>query len=178
MSQSIAVHDKTFERYLEEEEVQSLVEELARELEAELRGEVPLFIGVLNGVVMFFADFIRYYRAACEISFVRLRSYEGTQSSSEVKTLLDVEEDLSGRTVVILEDIVDTGHTLQRLYGLLACRGAKSVRVIALFLKPDRFRGALPIHRVGKEIPDKFIIGYGLDYNGLGRNLSTIYQLK
>lgn len=178
MTQSIALFDKTFERYLDERAVQSLVESLACELREELRGETPLFVGVLNGVILFFADFIRYYGADCSVSFLRLSSYRDLKSSGEVKTLLGLEEDLRGRSVVILEDIVDTGKTLEHLYRLFAHSGAKSVRVIALFMKPTVFRGALPIHRVGKEIPDKFIVGYGLDYKGLGRNLGAVYQLK
>lgn len=175
---SIALLDKTFEHYLGESEIQSLVKGLAHGMQAELQGETPLFIGVLNGAVLFFADFIRYYESACEISFVRLTSYEGLRSRGEIKTLLDIDADLTDRTVVVLEDVVDSGKTLQRIGELFTDRGAKSVEVIALFVKSDAYKECLPISRIGRVIPNRFVVGYGLDYNGLGRNLRAIYQLK
>ncbi len=175
---SIELLGKTFEHYLGESEIQSLVQGVARGLQSELQGETPLFIGVLNGAIMFFADFIRYYESACEISFVRLASYEGVKSKGEIKTLLDIDEDLTNRTVVILEDVVDSGKTLQRIWELFTDRGAKSVRVIALFVKSGAYEGTLPISRIGRVIPNRFVVGYGLDYNGLGRNLRAIYQLR
>ena len=127
---------------------------------------------------MFAADFIREFNGDCEVSFVKLASYEGTSSSENVKHLVGINEDLTGRTVIILEDIIDTGATLQEIYNIFKDKNVKQLRVATLFFKPDVFKKELPIDYIGQSIEDKFIVGYGLDYNGLGRNYPEIYQLS
>jgi adenylate kinase len=127
---------------------------------------------------MFAADFIREYEGDCEISFVKLASYQGTKSVGKVRQLVGINEDLKGRTVIILEDIIDTGNTLAEIYEIFRDKQLKQLKIATLFFKPDVFRKALPIDYIGLSIPDNFIVGYGLDYDGLGRNLAAIYELK
>jgi len=136
-----------------------------------------MFVGILNGCFVFAADFLRAYTGNCEISFVKLASYEGTTSSENVKKLIGINEDLTDRTVIILEDVIDTGTTLQEIYEIFRQQQIKELKIVTLFFKPDVYRKELPISYIGKNIEDKFIVGYGLDYNGLGRNLPAIYQL-
>lgn len=172
------LHDLYFKPFLSAKEVQTIVHSLAQQVKADLpKDEVPLFVGILNGCFLFAADFIREYQGNCEVSFVKLASYQGTSSTEQVKQLVGINEDLTGRTVIILEDIIDTGNTLQEIYEIFKDQQVKALKIVSLFFKPDVFRKELPIDYIGKSIPDKFIVGYGLDYNGLGRNLPDIYQL-
>jgi adenylate kinase len=127
---------------------------------------------------MFAADFVRNYPHECHITFVKMASYEGVNSSGKIKHLVGINEDLTGKTVVILEDIIDTGNTLAEIYDIFRDKKIKKLMVATLFFKPDVFKKELPIDYIGKSIEDKFIVGYGLDYDGLGRNLPDIYQLK
>ena len=175
--EKIKLHDLSFNSFIEEEEINSIVQSLAKEVTKDCEGETPLFIGILNGSFMFVSDFVKKYKGDCEISFVKLASYEGTSSTEKVKQLVGINEDLEGRTVVILEDIIDTGNTLQEIYNIFKDKKVKQLKIATLFFKPDVFKKELPIDYIGKSIPDKFIVGYGLDYNGLGRNLPKIYQL-
>ena len=138
---------------------------------------MPVFIGILNGSFMFAADFIRKYPYNCHITFVKMASYNGTNSSGKIKHLVGLNEDLEGKTVIILEDIIDTGNTLSEIYDIFRDKKVKALKIATLFFKPDVFRKELPIDYIGMSIPDKFIVGYGLDYDGLGRNLPDIYQL-
>ncbi|MFD0993395.1 adenylate kinase [Tenacibaculum geojense] len=172
------IHDLYFKELISEKELQEIVKTLALQVKKDLpENEVPLFIGILNGCFMFASDFIRQYKGDCEISFVKLASYNGTESSEEVKKLIGVNEDLTGKTVIILEDIIDTGTTLQEIYEIFRHKNLKELKIVSLFFKPDVYRKELPIEYIGKSIEDKFIVGYGLDYDGLGRNLPAIYQL-
>lgn len=173
----IQLHDLHFTPYLSESEVQSIVKQLAFQLHEKYQHTTPLFIGVLNGSFVFLADLVRYYPGACEIAFVKYSSYKGTSSSGKVKTDLDFPA-LTDKTVIVVEDIVDTGNTLVHIYKELERHSAASVSLASLFLKPEVYNKDLPINFIGKEIPNKFIVGYGLDYNNLGRNLPGIYQLK
>ena len=174
----IKLHDLYFKEFISKEEIAAIVKTLATRVKLDLpKGEVPVFVGILNGCFLFAADFIRAFDGNCEVSFVKLASYEGTTSTEKVKQLVGLNEDLSGRTVIILEDIIDTGTTLQEIYNIFRNKNIKELKVVTLFFKPDVFRKELPINYVGKAIPDKFIVGYGLDYNNLGRNKSEIYQL-
>ena len=127
---------------------------------------------------MFAADFVRKYPHECHITFVKMASYEGVNSTGKIKHLVGINENLEGRTVIILEDIIDTGNTLSEIYEIFRDKKVKQLKIATLFFKPDVFRKELPIDYIGKSIEDKFIVGYGLDYDGLGRNLSDIYQLK
>lgn len=174
---TVKLHDLSFNSFIEEEEINNIVQSLAKEVAKDCEGEIPLFIGILNGSFMFVSDFVKKYKGDCEISFVKLASYEGTSSTEKVKQLVGINEDLEGRTVVILEDIIDTGNTLQEIYNIFKDKKVKQLKIATLFFKPDVFKKELPIDYIGKSIPDKFIVGYGLDYNGLGRNLPKIYQL-
>jgi adenylate kinase len=174
---TIKLHDLYFTPYIEEEEINSIVHSLVTQVENDCKGETPLFIGILNGSFMFVSDFVKAYKGDCEISFVKLASYQGTSSTEKVKQLVGINENLEGRTVVILEDIIDTGTTLQEIYNIFKDKKLKQLKIVTLFFKPDVFKKELHIDYIGKRIEDKFIVGYGLDYNGLGRNKPSIYQL-
>jgi adenylate kinase len=174
---TVKLHDLSFNSFIEEDEINNIVNSLAKEVAKDCEGEIPLFIGILNGSFMFVSDFVKKYKGNCEISFVKLASYQGTTSTEKVKQLVGLNENLEGRTVVILEDIIDTGNTLQEIYNIFKDKKVKQLKIATLFFKPDVFKKELPIDYIGKSIPDKFIVGYGLDYNGLGRNLPKIYQL-
>ncbi|MCF6349728.1 MAG: adenylate kinase [Flavobacteriaceae bacterium] len=174
----LKIHDKYFKPYKSRKKIAKYVSLLAQQVALDLgKKEVPLFIGILNGSFMFVADFIRAYKDQCEISFVKFTSYKGTTSTGEVRKLVGINENLEGRTVIILEDIIDTGNTLVEIYEIFRNKKLKQLKIVTLFFKPNVFRKGLPIDYIGKSIPDKFIVGYGLDYNGLGRNLDSIYQL-
>ena len=173
----IKLHDKYFKPYLGADKISDSVVRIAQMLESDLNGEVPIFVGILNGSFMFAADIIRAYNGNCEVSFVKLSSYENTNSTGTVKQLVGLNENIEGRTVVILEDIIDTGATLEEIYTIFRDKKLKKLKIATLFFKPDVFRKGLHIDYIGISIPDKFIVGYGLDYNGLGRNLASIYQL-
>ena len=174
----IKLHDLNFTPFISEKELSDIVSSLVMEVSADLDpDEVPIFIGILNGSFLFAADFIRKYTHNCEVSFVKLSSYQGTSSSDIVHELIGINEDLSGRTIVILEDIIDTGTTLHKIYDSFKNKDIKQLKIATLFFKPDVYRKELPIDYIGKNIEDKFIVGYGLDYNGLGRNLPAVYQL-
>lgn len=174
---TIKLHDLYFKPFIKEEEINSIVQSLVQKIETDCKGEIPLFIGILNGSFMFVSDFVKSYKGDCEISFVKLASYEGTSTTEKVKQLVGINENLEGRTVVILEDIIDTGNTLQEIYNIFKDKKVKQLKIATLFFKPDVFKKELQIDYIGKSIPDKFIVGYGLDYNGLGRNKPAIYQL-
>ncbi len=174
----IKIHDKYFKPYISQEKVSKYVKYLAEEVTNDLDpNEVPIFIGILNGCFMFVSDFVKEFNRPCEVSFVKLASYEGTSSTGKIKHLVGINEDLKGRTVIILEDIIDTGTTLTEIYNIFKDKQVKELKIVTLFFKPDVFKKELPIDYIGKSIPDKFIVGYGLDYDGLGRNLTSIYQL-
>lgn len=173
----IKLHDKYFKTFISEEEISKAIKSLVKQVSKDCRNEKPIFIGILNGSFMFVADFVRNYKYDCEVSFVKLASYSGTNSSGNVKQLVGLNENLEGRTVVILEDIIDTGNTLQEIYAIFKNKKVKNLKIATLFFKPDVFKKNLPIDYIGISIPDAFIVGYGLDYNGFGRNLASIYQL-
>jgi adenylate kinase len=174
----ISLHDKNFVPFITREKINDAVQFLVDEIAAEIGpDEVPIFIGILNGSFMFAADFIRKYPNNCHITFVKMASYEGTSSNGKVKHLVGINEELEGKTVIILEDIIDTGNTLSEIYDIFRDKNVKTLKIATLFFKPDVFRKELPIDYIGMSIPDKFIVGYGLDYDGLGRNLPDIYQL-
>jgi len=174
---NVKLHDNYFKPYISAEKINEAVYKMAALIEEDCKDETPIFIGILNGSFMFVADIIRAYNGNCEVSFVKLASYSGTDSTGKVKQLVGLNEDLEGRTVVILEDIIDTGNTLEEIYNIFRYQKLKQLKIATLFFKPDVFRKGLPIDYIGISIPDKFIVGYGLDYDGLGRNLADIYQL-
>jgi len=175
---TVKLHDKYFTPFIDSKQIAAIVKKLAGQIEKDLKAEQPIFIGILNGSFMFIADFVRQYKNNCEVSFVKLASYQGTKSTGKIKELVGLQEDLKGKTVVILEDIIDTGNTLKQIYQIFKDKEVKILKIATLFFKPDVFKKDLKIDFIGLSIPNKFIVGYGLDYDGLGRNLSDIYQLK
>lgn len=173
----VKVHDKSFEIYLSEDTILKRVKELAEAINNDYAGKRPLFIVILNGSFMFAADVFKYLTIEAEICFIKLASYKGMKSSGKVVTSIGLEEDLFGKEVIILEDIVDTGKTLHNFLPKLVHQQPKSLKIVALLHKPEATEHPLTLDYVGFIIPNKFVVGYGLDYDGLGRNLKEIYQL-
>jgi hypoxanthine phosphoribosyltransferase len=173
----IQLHDKKFEIFIAAEEIEFAIKNLAKQIEDDFFDEVPVFIGVLNGSFMVLSDLVKNYKGPCEVSFVKLSSYEGTATTHEVKTLIGLNESLKDRTVVVVEDIVDTGNTVELLKQMIKNEGVKHFKIATLFMKSDAYTKDIKIDYVGIRIPNKFIVGYGLDYDGLGRNLNDVYQL-
>jgi len=174
----IHLHDKTFEPFISSDEIEFAIQNLAKQMDDDFFDEVPVFVGVLNGAFMVLSDLMKHYRGMCEVSFVKLASYDGTESTNEVKQLIGLNENLEGRTVVIVEDIVDTGNTVEELKAIFKDKKVKHLKIATLFFKPEAYQKDIKIDYVGIRIPNKFIVGYGLDYNGLGRNLPDVYQLS
>lgn len=175
----IKIYDKTFVPYLRHEEIQEMTRRVALEVYEDYKDEVPVFIGVLSGVIMFFSDFMKEYPGECEIGFIKMSSYVGTQSTGIVFKEMELTKDIKDRHIVLLEDIVDTGNTIENLcHYFTETQRPKSLRIASLLLKPDVYKKEFKIDYVGKEIPNKFVLGYGLDYDELGRNLKDLYQLE
>ena len=174
----IQLHDKEFIPFISAQEIDFAISQIARLVEDDFVEEIPVFIGVLNGAFMVVSDFMKHYKGACEISFVKMASYEGTNTTNEVKQLIGLNQNLEGRSVVLIEDIVDTGNTLVSLKALIKEQKVKRFKIATLFFKPDAYKQDIKLDYVGIRIPDKFIVGFGLDYDGLGRNLPEVYQLK
>lgn len=173
----IQIKDKRFKTFIPEEQIMKEVARVADEINRDLSGTNPLFISVLNGSFMFTADLMKHLTMLCEVSFVKLASYEGTSSTGKVKELVGLGDDITGRTVVIVEDIVDTGLTMKQLVETLRARGPKDIKIATLLVKPDKLKVELDINYVAMNIPNDFIVGYGLDYDGLGRNYRDIYTV-
>jgi len=173
----IKVHDKSFETYLSEETIQHRINELAALINRDYSISKPLFIAVLNGSFMFASDLFKQLTIDAELCFIKLASYKGLKSSGNVVTSIGLEDDIFGRDVIIVEDIVDTGKTLHNFLPKLIHQQPKSLKIITLLHKSEATEFPINLDYVGFEIPNKFVVGYGLDYNGLGRNLKEIYQL-
>ena len=174
---SIKINGKRFRVSIPEAEIKRRVKEVAGEISKDLEGKNPLFLGVLNGSFIFAADLMREMTIPCEISFVKLASYQGTTSTGKVTEVIGINEDLTGRTVVIVEDIVESGATMQRMIEQLGTRNPESVRICTLFFKPDKLTEDLNLDYVAFRIPDDFILGYGLDYDQAGRGLRDVYTI-
>lgn len=174
---TIQIKDKSFTTFITEEEILKEVSRVADEINRDMEGTEPLFLSVLNGSFMFTADLMKRVNIPCEISFVKLASYQGTSSTGKVKELVGLNEDIEGRTVVIVEDIIDTGFTMERLVETLRARNPKDIRIATLLVKPDKLQVKLDIDYVAMNIPNDFIVGYGLDYDGKGRNYRDIYTV-
>ena len=173
----IQVHDKQFETYISEEKVQQRVKEIAAQMGKDFAGKKPLFIAILNGSFMFASDLFKNISGEAEISFIKLASYKGMKSSGNVVTSIGLEVDIFNRDVIVVEDIVDTGKTLHRFLPKLLHQNPSSLSVATFLHKPDATEFPVKLDYVGFEIPNKFVVGYGLDYDGLGRNYSAVYQL-
>ena len=173
----VKIKDKTFRTFIPEDQIAERVKAVAERINKDLADKNPLFLAVLNGSFIFAADLMRYITIPCEISFVKLASYQGTTSTGVIKEVIGLNEELAGRTVDTLEDIVDTRFTIKRMIETLGTRGPESVHVCTLLLKPGKLQVPLNVEYVAMEIPNDFIVGYGLDYDQQGRNLRDIYTL-
>src|SRR6476661_295593 len=173
----IKLHDKRFDTYLSEEEIQAKVREIADSINQDYKGRKPLFIAILNGAFIFAADLFKHLTVEAEICFIKLASYKGMKSSGKVVTTIGLEEDLFGKDVIIVEDIVDTGKTLHKFLPKLMHQQPRTLKIAALLHKAEATEYPLVLDYVGFTIPNKFVVGYGLDYDGLGRNWKEIYQL-
>ena len=174
---TVKIKDKSFRVSIPEAEIKQRVKALAEQMNKDLEGKNPIFLAVLNGAFIFAADLMREMTIPCEISFVKLASYQGTTSTGKVKEVFGINEDLSGRTVVIVEDIVESGQTMKQMIESLGTRNPESVRICTLFFKPEKLKEDLNLDYVAFRIPDDFIVGYGLDYDGLGRELKDVYTI-
>ncbi|TDY11654.1 adenylate kinase [Meridianimaribacter flavus] len=174
----IKLHDLHFKPFISEDEIQATVQHMVTAIADDLQDEVPVFVGILNGSFMFVSDFVKKYPKPCEVTFIKLASYEGLKSTDDIQRLVGLTQDLTGRTVVILEDIIDSGKTLAEVHRIFKNENVKELKIATLFYKPEAYKKDFKLHYVGMEIPNKFIVGYGLDYDGLGRDLPAIYQLK
>ena len=175
--ETIRIKDKQFKTFITEEQILKEVARVGEEINRDLADANPLFVSVLNGSFMFTADLMKHVSVPCEISFVKLASYAGTSSTGKVKELVGLNDDITGRTIVIVEDIIDTGLTMERLIETLKARNPKEIRIATLLVKPDKLKVDLDIKYIAMSIPNDFIVGYGLDYDGFGRNYRDIYTV-
>lgn len=176
--QEIRIHDKNFGPFLSEEEIQKSISVLAERIKNDYSGKQPVFIVVLNGAFLFAADLFKKFNGDAEVSFIRVSSYAGTSSTGQVKEILGFDEQLKGRDLLIVEDIVDTGITLEILIEKAKEIRPASVKTAALLFKPEACIKNVKPDYIGFEVANDFLVGYGLDYNGLGRNLNSIYKLS
>ncbi len=174
---TITVKDKIFSPFITADKLDKVVSQIAASMESDLMEKKPLFLVVLNGAFVFASDLMRKLHFPCEISFIKLSSYSGLASSNKVRELIGLNEDITGRTVVVIEDIIDTGVTLGELLEIVKSKNAAEVKLAALLFKPSAFRKNYKIDYLGLEIPNDFIVGYGLDYDGFGRNYPDIYKI-
>ena len=172
----IQVHDKKFVPFITSDELDKINTELADKINTVYQGKKPIILGVLNGSFMFISDLMKKLNMECELSFIKLSSYQGTQSQGDVQEVIGLNTSLKGRDVLVLEDIIDTGNTLNKILAILREHDTSSLAIGTLLLKPAVFKNRYAVDFVGIEIPDKFVIGYGLDYDQLGRNLDQIFQ--
>lgn len=175
--EAIKVHDKYFVPYMEEAVLQSRIAELGKQIDADFAGKRPLFIAILNGSFMFASDLFKAISIEAEICFIKLASYKGTKSSGQVITAIGLDTDVVDRHVIVLEDIIDTGKTMNEFLPQLQNQQPASLKLAALLHKPEATEYHVTIDYLGFSVPNKFLLGYGLDYDGLGRNLREIYQL-
>ncbi len=173
----VTILDKRFREYIAEDKIEKRIRELASEIDREMKGKEVMFLGILNGAFLFAADLFKRMEIPCRITFLKLASYQGTQSSGTIKELIGWNEDVSGKTVIVLEDIIDTGGTLERIVGELELRKAGEIKVATLLFKPEAYTKGIKIDYIGFSIPNEFVVGYGLDYDGYGRNLPSIYSI-
>jgi hypoxanthine phosphoribosyltransferase len=172
------IHDKVFDTFLSSAEIDSKVKLIAEAINADYEGLQPLFICVLNGAFMFASDLIKNLHFFPEITFVKFASYDGMASSGKIRQLIGLNEDLKDRDIVIIEDIIDSGLTMDHILKEIKSRNPKSLKVATLLFKPDSFKADFTIDYICFDIPNKFVVGYGMDYNGYGRNLPDIYEYK
>lgn len=177
MTQIVTIKDRQFEKFIDFEQIQTAIKKVATEINRDLHDKEPIFIAVLNGSFMFVGELMKEIDIECEITFVRFSSYQGVSSTNNVKELLGLSENIENRTVVVLEDIVDSGNTIVELKKALKKQNPKEIKVATLLFKPDALKQEVDLEYVAIEIPNDFIVGYGLDYDGYGRNLKNIYKV-
>lgn len=175
---TVKVHDKEFETFIKADQIQIRVEEIAAMINIEYNGKRPLFIGVLNGALMFMADLVKHISIECELAMIKVSSYSGIQSTGMIQSLIGLQESIEGKDVIVVEDIVDTGDTAIYIIDQLKKQKPASLKFATILFKPAALKHDILPDYVGFEIPSDFVVGYGLDYNGLGRNLNDIYKLK
>lgn len=173
----IKLKDKNFKKYISAEEIDMAISKVAQQINEEYKDDIPIFIITLNGAIIFAADLFKRLTITCSLTCVKFSSYEGTQTTNDIQSLIGLKEDLRGKRVIIVEDIVDTGNTYEHLMEILKDKGTKDIKIATMTFKPDAYKKGFPVHYVGLTIPPKFVVGRGLDYDGLGRNLNDIYQV-
>ncbi len=178
MSKTIKLHDKQFVPFMDASKIKAAINSLGERLNKDYKGKNPLFVGVLNGSFLFVADLVREYEGDCEVSFIKMASYEGTSTTGVVTELIGLNENIAGRHVIILEDIVDTGNTLEKIHTELSKQKPASLEIATLLFKPNAYQKDIPVKYVALEVGNEFLVGYGLDYDGLGRNLKDIYIIN
>ncbi len=171
----VQLYDKRFKPFISEKEIQSWVKNLGERINNDLQEKEVVFLGILNGAAPFLTDLLKHINFTCKVSFIKLSSYQGTESSGKVEKLIGVNENLTGKTVVVVEDIIDSGITIKKIMDILEEENPAEIKVATLLFKPNAYQEKFHIDYIGKEIGNEFIVGYGLDYNGLGRNLNDIY---
>ncbi len=176
--EKIKIHGKNFSVLIKSEEINKAIKRLASEIKSDYTEGMPLFIGVLNGAFMFASDLLREINMNCRVSFIKLSSYSGGSTTGEVTELLGLNEEIAGKDVIVLEDIVETGTTLEKLIERLKAKQPKSLKVATMLFKPEAFKKKVHIDYIGFKIPNNFIIGYGLDYGELGRNYKDLYSME
>jgi hypoxanthine phosphoribosyltransferase len=175
--ETLKLHDKYFKKFIAYEEIDKALEKIATQINENHAYTMPLFVSVLNGSFMFTADLLKKIHISCEVTFLKLSSYQDTQSTGNVETLIGLNQDLKNRTVIVLEDIIDTGITLVKIYEQLHLLGVKEIEVASLLLKTEVYKKDIKVNYVGFEVENDFLVGYGLDYNQRGRNLKDIYKI-
>jgi hypoxanthine phosphoribosyltransferase len=173
----IKLHDKKFETFIPYEEIDKAIEKIADNINDDFKDETPIFLVILNGSFMFAGDLMKKITIPCQISFIKLASYSGTQTTEKLQELIGLNENLEDRVIIVVEDIIDTGNTLEGVLNNLKKMKTKDVRIATLLFKPDAFKGSYKIDYTGINIPNDFIVGYGLDYDQLGRNFKDIYKI-
>jgi len=173
----VKIHDKEFKVSITAGEIQKRIAELGKQVSEEMDGKKPMFVAVLNGAFLFAADLLKHVSCECEITFVRVSSYAGTQSTGQVRNLVGLNEKIEGRTIILVEDIVDTGDTAMYLIKEMMKEHPLEIKIASLLLKPKALKHELHVDYTGFEVPNDFLVGYGLDYDGIGRNLNDIYTL-
>jgi len=173
----VTILDKKFRELISEQTIKKRIDEIALQINRDFTGSEIIFVGILNGAFMFAADLFRKIDLNARITFVKLASYQGISSSGSIKELIGWNEDLVNKKIIVVEDIVDTGATLERIVNELVIRNVAEIKITTMLLKPSSYTRDIPINYIGFEIPNKFVIGYGLDYNGFGRNLPSVYTL-
>lgn len=175
---TVTIHKNKFKKLIASVKIQKAISAIAKKIDKDFKNERPLFLSVLNGSFLFTADLLKKVKCECEVSFIKVSSYVGTQSTGNVNTLIGLNENLDGRTVIIVEDIVDSGNTLEKVLAELNKHNPKEIKIATLFFKPEAYTKKIKLDYKGMDVPNKFLLGYGLDYDGLGRNLQDVYALE